>query len=483
MSPGTSTSFYSRRDFLKLAGVFASGVVVGSVASYLGLAQRAPVTITPAVSGPSAPLTFAIGGFRPDIVIENVAEFDRQWLIPKDKKTRVEQLSGDLTVATQSRLAAGYPLDIVYAYPYATVTWSKAGWIMPIDNIKATDIVPYDIADAINEMYPIVEQAYSVDGRLYGLPYFLSSYGCILTNEELLDKAGMSGDYPSTWKEMYDYVEKLAKKSITEYPLLPSWYNEPFGIPWAFVLETINQGGNKALWEEKWPYYPTFDKGTLAEEVLKDWKRAWDNRWVPRAVLVMKQTDYLGEFATGKYFYNVNAEYYLGYFNDPSRSRIAKKTSIVPVKKQSWGILDSAIYALVNRKRSEIDLQYAQALLEFLGYKDRYGNYYVGKRWMLLEFLKTWPKIFNDPEVRIIWGARLYREKDLDTVNEILQKVMFPMAWKAAWYTKWNTIAQTELPLIFTGEKTIADVITTLRGQAEKLAKEEEESVATATKR
>ncbi len=464
-----------RRNFLKLLGVFAGGAVVGAVASYLGISRPAPAP-APTVAGPSASLVFAIGGFRPDVVKENVAEFDRQWLIPPDKRTRVEQLSGDLTVATQSRLAAGYPLDIVYAYPYATVTWSKAGWITPIDDIKATDIVPYNISDAINEMYPAVKEAYTVENRLYGLPYYISAYGCILTNEELLDKAGMSGDYPYTWKDMYDYVEKLAAKKITEYPLLPSWYNEPFGIPWAFVLEVINQGGNEAMWESKWPYYPTFDVGTLAEEVLKDWKKAWDNNWVPKGVLTMKQTDYLGEFATGKYFYNVNAEYYLGYFNDPSRSRIAKKTSIVPVKQQPWGLLDSCIYALVKRPRSETDLEYAQALLEFLGYKDRYGNYYVGKRWMMFEFLKTWPAVFQDPEVRLIWGIKLYREEDLDAVNGILEKVMFPIAWKAAWYTKWNTIAQTELPLIFTGEKTIREVITTLRNEAERLAREEEEA-------
>jgi len=458
----------SRRRYLELTAAAIGGLAVGGIVGY---SLRKPEVMPPGPA-PTHSMVMIIGGYRPDVVRENIAEFDREWGIPMDKRTEVQSLSGDLTVATETKLAAGAPVDICYSYPYATTTWSKAGWILPIDDIKKTDIVPYDISEIKGKLYPVVLEAYTVEGKLYGLPYFVSDYGCILTNEELLAKAGMSDDYPTTWKELYEKVEVLAKKHIVDHPLLPSWYNEPFGIPWAFVLEVINQGGNEAMWAKEYPHGPTFDVGTLAEEVLKDWKNAWDNGWVPKGVLTMKQTDFLGEFATGKYFYQVNAEYYLGYMNDPARSKIAGKCSIVPPKKQPWGLLDSAIYSLVNRKdRKDKDLEFAQALLEFLGYKNRYGQYYVGKRWAILEFLKTMPEVLEDPEVKAIWGAKLYRVEDLDTVNKLLSIVQIPLSWKAPWYTKWNTIAQSELPLALTGQKSIKEVIKTLRDKAEELSK------------
>jgi len=434
-------------------------------------------TTTPGLTpleGPDHALVMAIGGYRPDLVKENVEEFDRQFNA-KGPRTELQQLSGDLIAAYTTKLIAGAPLDIIYSYPYSTVTWANAGYILPIDDIKKSDIVPYNMSDIKSQLYPNWVEAFTVNGKLYGLPYYTSDVGMLLTNEKLLAEAGMTGDYPKTWKEFYEQAEKLKPKAPTGEPVLHHWYNEPFGIPWGWLLETINQGGDKEMFDTKPPYAPMFDVGTLAEEVLKDWKDAWDKGLVPKGVLTMKQTDYLGAFATGKYFYHPNGDYFAGFMNDPSKSQIAGFCSFVPYKKQPWGLIDTAADVLVKRAgRTDKDREYAAALLEFMGYKDRYGRFLVPKKWAMLESLQSgFPEVVNDPEVKEAFKKRLMRIEDLQVIRKHLETAAVPSGWKAPWYAKWNTKAQSELPQIFTGQKTIKEVVTILRKYGDDLVKEQ----------
>jgi len=486
-----------RRTYLKVVGGTVGGLVVGGAIGYLAKPSEAvektitqtqtltktvtatapAVTTTPVqLTGPDHALIMLMGGYRPDMVQANLEEFDKQWNVPSSLKTELQQLSGDLMVAEETKLAAGAPVDICLSYPYSTVTWSKAGWIQTIDDIKATadGIVMYNMGDIKKELFKNMQDAFSVDGKLYGLPYYNSCIGAKLTNEKLWERAGISGQYPKTHQEFYDMLPTLkAKCQAGEYPFLAPYYNEAFGIPWSWLYETMNQGGVGAMFEETPPYGPTFDVGTLAEDVLKNWKDTWDKEYTPHSVLTMKQTDFLGAFSTGKYFIHDNADYYLGYMNNPAKSQMAGDCGLVPVDKQPWGMMDAGIYVLVNRKgRTEKDQHYAEAFMEFLGYKDRKGVYYVPKRWGIEESLQSgYAGVTEDPDVKAAYAKRLRKPEDLVTIGKLLETMNFCSAWKAPWYTKWNTRALTELPLVLTGEKSIKDVITTLRDYAEELVK------------
>lgn len=478
-SPENISPKMNRRKALSTVAKVAIGVgaaaVIGGAAYYASLPPATTTTTTTTtlplkLPGPDHPLVFAIGGYRPDMVAENLAEFDRQF---NAGKSELQQLSGDLIAGYQTKLLAGAPLDLLYSYPYSNVTWAKGGFVLPLDDIKKTDIVPYNGSEMRDALYKSVRDIFSVDGKFYGPPYYISDVGVLLTNEDLLERAGFKGDYPTTWSELYDQIEKIAAKGF-EIPYLAPWYNEPYGIPWSFNFETMNVGGLEAMWANEAPYEPTFDTTTVAAEVLRNWKNAWDKGWVPKSVLTMKQTDFLGAFATGKYAYNPNGNYFLRFMNDPSKSQIAGKSSIVPVKTQPWGLIDTAAYSLVNRKgRTQRDLEYAQGLLEFFGYKDRNGDFRVARRWAIEEALDSgYAAVAEDPQLKTAVG-KWFPDPDyyLNTMKGVYSTIQMPPAWRSGWYTKWNTRAQSDLSLILTGEKTVNEVITGLRDYATELIK------------
>ena len=95
-------------------------------------------------------------------------------------------------------------------------------------------------------MYQNIRDAWSVNGKLLGLSYFVSTRGTLTVFLKPYLDAGFTGaDLPTTWDGLYDMVYKLHDKGMKS-SILPHWFAEWFGISWAFVFEVMNRGGQVA---------------------------------------------------------------------------------------------------------------------------------------------------------------------------------------------------------------------------------------------
>ncbi len=426
------------------------------------------------LSGPSTSLVFAIGAFDPSQVQSNINEFDAEFN-SSGPKTTLEQFSCCLIAQVEAHFAAGEPIDLTYSYSYTIPSWAAANWILPLNDIVQTDVVPYSYSQITADLVPWWEGAYSVNGQLYGLPYYVSALGPLLTNEKLIatQSAVASADI-QTWADYYSAAETLQGSSGNPV-VLSSWYNETFGIPWGFVGEVISQGQNDDLFADEAPYAPTFSSTTgLAYEVLNNWLDAWNSNLVPHSVITMKQSDYLTAFGTGNYYFQSNSLYYEPYFNNASNSTFAGQCSIVPANntQPNWGVPDNASYSLGNRSGlSDTDQQYAQALMEFMGYQNRYGQYYVEDNWITTNGLPSgYTNVLSNPSISSALSSELYSPNDLTSWNSYISALVYPSAWKSTWYNSWNTRAQTDLPQIFTGQMSISDALTDLYNYGQQLA-------------
>ncbi|KEZ76554.1 ABC transporter substrate-binding protein [Salinisphaera hydrothermalis] len=114
--------------------------------------------------------------------------------------------------------------DVVLSDVVWPVTFVDAGWVVPMkhftDNPKLADP-----ALDLKDFFPVWLASFTVNDKLYGLP-FDSYAGLLFYNKKMLADAGFDGP-PKTWDELYNYDKKLTNKDKGVYGyVLQSAHNE-----------------------------------------------------------------------------------------------------------------------------------------------------------------------------------------------------------------------------------------------------------------
>jgi multiple sugar transport system substrate-binding protein len=341
--------------------------------------------------------------------------------------------------------------------------WSIPGWVVDLERWWGAE-------KAKPEMYDGVRDSMSVNGKLYGLPYFVSIRGTIMANNAILSKAGVTADqYPKTWDELYDQVRQMKKDKVSDGPiLLPHWFAAGvwFGVSWGYLFECLNRGA--VLFDDN--NQPVFDDKTL--EILANWRKLMEEGITPEGVFTMGEADYIDAFAKGTYAYSPQQVYDLKTFNDPNKSQVAGQVAPVPVAEQPWGLIDEGIYTIANRNQSDDKLARDYRLAGFFGYRDQVdgGELYVAKRWAIEAALNSgYKEILEDPEVIDAYNKWLPDPKMLDTIKGVVDAGQFPKAWQTFWWEEWNAQAMTDLPKAILGQSPVEEIHSGLKQLAEQL--------------
>jgi hypothetical protein len=462
----------SRRDLIKRTA--AAGAATPLIINYLdaGDVAAAPqqhfsltrsVAQAAAISEPgpdvdtSESLIFRGWNFLPEVVIDNTKIFNDAYSESADYQT----ITGDYISIMENFHVANQPLDLAYANPATLYRWSIPGWVHNYEGW-------WDVEAARGEMYEGVRDSLSIDGALFGLPYFVSIRGTMMANNVILEQAGITPDqYPTTWAEVYDQCRQMVAEGITDGPpLLPHWFAAGvwFGVSWGYLFECLNTGA--VLFDES--NAPVFDDATL--EILANWRSLAEEGIIPESVFTMGEADYIDAFAQGSYAYSPQQIYDLKVFNDPARSPVAGQVAAVPVVEQPWGLIDEGIYSVPIRDDSDEKLARKFRLGGFFGYRDHEEELFVAKRWAIEAALNSgYTAILEDPEVIAAYESWLPEPAMLDTLNGVLNAGQFPRVWQTFWWEEWNATAMTELPRAILGQAPVEEVHANLKTLAEEL--------------
>lgn len=403
-------------------------------------------------------LIFNGWGFETDMVQRWVSRFNQQ----NKENASFNVIAGDYPSVMETKLINDAKVDMAYVLDSDFPRWARAQWIYDFEDW-------WDVDKAKAEMFPNVRNVLTINGKLYGLPYFTSVGGAIATNQKLLDKVGITPEeYPKTWEELYDQMRDIKKSGAAETPWLPRWINEWFGIPISIYEEMANQG--LELVDEDGN--PIFNGKTEHVRVLEDGKRAWDEGLVPKSVLTMTETDQIDGFSTGQYAMSQQQIYdAIATFNDPQRSQIAGQTYFVPPRGQPWGHLQVGAYVVPNYGQTSELLARDFRLAGYAGYKDNDGDYYVAKQWALSNALiPAYRPVFEDSEVVAAFKEWM---PDFQTMMPQLQESMEVVKdlrmTREVWFTEWSAEAGDVLPNVMTGEISPSAALDQLRQKADEL--------------
>lgn len=434
----------TRRQLLKASTSLGLGAAVASL-----IPPRIARAATALKAESGQPVFFRGWQYRTDIVQDNVERYDKAL----NGKIDYATVTGDYPSLMEKSLIAKAELDILYANPSQAVRYYEGGWIMPVNDLAIGQ-------EAMAAMYPHIRDAWSHKGKLLGLSYFVTTRGIIHVNLDKWNKAGFSdADFPKTWPELYAAIYKLRDKGEKQ-PYLPHWFNEWYGISWAFAFEVMNRGGQVADPET---HKPLLTVDGPAGAVLADWKKLWKDGFIPEEVLSYNEAAYTDAFRSGRYVFSPQQAYDLKQFNLPDKSpQLAGKIAFLPYQGQSWGLIDSAIYMMTSRPRPAAATEDVKRFASWYGYKDENGEISVGNRWMKESMLfSAYKEVMEGPLAAETIRAALVRPTDYEKLLDVYAHTPYPKGiWNVVWAEEYNAWVKAKLFDFLLKDLDAKDVIT-----------------------
>ncbi|TCB92143.1 extracellular solute-binding protein [Micromonospora zingiberis] len=218
------TAQFSRRSLLGLAGAGAGALLLGGCASDES-------------SGPDGPQRIRWWHIQnTDPMLPVWAEMARVYETRHDNVTiQVEPLENEVFKAElASATKAGSPPDLFQS-------WGGGLLREQVDAGLVKDITA-EVSPWIGQLLPAALQPYTVDGRIYGIPFDIGMIG-FWYNRDLFAEAGITSP-PSTWAQLLTAVGKLKAAGIVPIALAgkDKW---PGHYYWAYLAMRI--GGLGAL--------------------------------------------------------------------------------------------------------------------------------------------------------------------------------------------------------------------------------------------
>lgn len=323
-----------------------------------------------------------------------------------------------------TRFTSGTPTELAYSSDHWLQEWVAAGWIVPLD-----DYCP-DLLQYVDEFAPYAVEGMTVDGKLYGIPYY-ADLVTFFYNAELAAQAGIEGP-PTTWEELTEQALQIKEAGIADFPInIPLKKDDPWSSE-IFYSMVYSRGGS--LFDEE--NNPVFNEAGSAAEQTLQWLHdaMYVHEVMDPAALEVGEPDVVKTMGAGQNLYTVLAKYNLAELNGGAHDQAGNfQLALMPGETHSTvGFV--RFYALtrdaVAAGQSAVDAG-CDFLNYFGGATD--GEYLVVRRWALekgLGFAQL--PLYDDPEVAETinaWGdVELEREQaQLARVKEGLTP------WWGAW--------------------------------------------------
>ncbi|MBK9735068.1 MAG: ABC transporter substrate-binding protein [Saprospiraceae bacterium] len=121
-----------------------------------------------------------------------------------DSKVKFELIPGNYSEKIQLMLGTHSAPQIFYIKDWLAPSYLRYDVLQPLD-----DFILQDTTFDKNDFYPQFLEAFTKNGKLYGIPKDFGPF-VLFYNEEMFREAGIT-EPPKDWKELEDYCRKLTK--------------------------------------------------------------------------------------------------------------------------------------------------------------------------------------------------------------------------------------------------------------------------------
>ncbi|MCC6629607.1 MAG: extracellular solute-binding protein [Chloroflexi bacterium] len=424
----------------------------------------AAATAAPAIKpagGTQTGLSLVGWNYEPPLVQQNIDRFKEQF--PQYNVT-YEPVAGEYLTAVIPKFQAKSPMDVIYVRDQYLAAWVDAGYLTPMD-----DFVGYK--DYLKDVYPLYVQQTTYKGKNYGTWYY-GDFQIMAYNNKMLNDAGYSKP-PETLDELRKISEDIKKKGIAEFPLQMALEKQSDGMWDLWVY--IKASGGRLLDDDGAPTYP--DKDKVPEEILKWWVAA-ANEWKivnAKADMEPLPAGALTAYRSAKAAFQIHSRYDMEGDNAPERSKVAiagqlNSRMALPPALNSGGAKNTIGWTRFYGVPSHVkDKEGAWALAQYLGAKDKSGQYYTAKRWWLLRSLGyVFQPLEKDPEVQAKTKTFIHEP---DLMNKAQQIATVRDGLQFSWWSEWYLPLQGVVQEAVLGKMTARDALVASANKANELRK------------
>jgi multiple sugar transport system substrate-binding protein len=227
--------------------------------------------------------TSAAADAQPASSIEAVYTYDQFFTAPlsqlTDELSRREGIDTKLVLAgenyedafarIQNDLAAGNPPDLAMVGLNRLQPLVDAGVVTPLDDLVAND-PDFDIGQYDERFLDTMR----LDGRLYGLPYAVST-AILYVNADVFRRAGLDPEQPpQTWEEVAQAAQQIVDRGAARHGV---WYGWDLTGNWLFQNLLESNGGQLM---DAGKQQATFNDAA-GVEVVDHWRELVERRLMP----------------------------------------------------------------------------------------------------------------------------------------------------------------------------------------------------------
>jgi multiple sugar transport system substrate-binding protein len=402
-------------------------------------------------------LTFDVWSYSIPTIKDNIKKFQQQ---NANFTVSVRDTSWfDYHDVLATRFTGGNAPDVAYSSDHWLREWVAAGWIVPLD-----EHFP-QFKSYVKEWAPYAREGMTLEGKLYGLPYY-ADLVTFIYNDAIIRKAGFKSP-PRTWAEVASQALAIKKKGLVKFPIyIPLKKDDPWLIE-IFYSMVYGQGGHMFDKDDK----PVFNQPGGAAEKTLQWlhdamkKSKIFNPAAPQSA----EPDIVKTMGAGNGVFTVLAKYNLAELNlGQHKERGHFRLALMPGSAHSTvGFV--RFYAMSNNatKRGDEVVKGAGAFLQYFGGKTG-GKYNVVKRWAVekgLGFANL--PLYNDKQVAATinkWGNVSLEQKQAKLAH--VKEGLTPF-WGV-----WDIYARQQLNAAILGQMTPRKALQSMADRWEQLKKQ-----------
>lgn len=316
-------------------------------------------------------LDFRVWSYGVETIQDNIANFED--LHPNVTVDLSDHSWEEYSTVIATAFTGGNPPDVLYSSDHWLQEWVAAGWLAPID-----DHCP-DLAAQEDEWAPYATQGMTLDGQLYGLPYYADLITFVY-NAAMAEQAGFDAP-PSSLDELRDQALAVKDQGIVEYPvIIPLTRDDPWVIE-NFYAMVYGEGG--AMFDGQDPVFN--EPGGPAERVL-EWLHDARNDWqiLDPSSFEVSEADVATTMGNGNQVYSILPKYTLAELNAGGAPEAGNFDLALMVGADNATTGFVRFYAL-SSAAVEQGPAVVDAACDFLRYfgAETDGEYVVVRRWAL----------------------------------------------------------------------------------------------------
>lgn len=236
------------------------------------------------------------------------------------------------------------------------------------------------------------------------------------------------------------------------------------------MLEVLNRGGTLADAETHKPTIST-EETSPEYKTLAAWKKLWKSGMIPEEVFTYTEAAYIDAFASGRYVFSPQQIYDIETFNRPGRAQVAGHVSLLPYAGQPWGLIDSGIYVMSNRKREQALTDDVKKFVSWYGFQDETGKIAIAQRWMQENMLFSgYKSVMDSPETAERIKKAIVRPEDYQAILDVYKNTPFPKGiWSVTWSEEFNPWLKENLASFLLDDGDIVELLESMTAKIEEL--------------